>query len=137
MQMLSHALLVHHVALRRPDTLPATATVREVRGVFARSEKVHMALVVGDDDRLITTIVRGDLDSSLPGHLPAALLGTLNSRTVDRDQPAARLGEVMDAAGQRRLAVIDSDGRLVGLACRKRSGTGFCTDEGVAARRAR
>lgn len=47
--------------------------------------------------------------------------------------------EAMTRAGQRRLAVIDDDSqRLLGLLCLKRSRTGFCTDEGVAAiRRAR
>ena len=42
----------------------------------------------------------------------------------------------MQASGDRRLAVVEDDGRLLGLLCLKRSGDGFCTDAGVAERRA-
>jgi len=42
----------------------------------------------------------------------------------------------MQAAGQRRAAVVDGDGLLLGLLCLKHHGGGFCTDAGVASRRA-
>lgn len=36
--------------------------------------------------------------------------------------------------GQRRLAVVDADNRLLGLLCLKRDLSGFCTDSGFNAR---
>ncbi|MGW1564687.1 hypothetical protein ACWCQ1_51030 [Streptomyces sp. NPDC002144] len=36
--------------------------------------------------------------------------------------------------GRRRLAVTDGCGRLLGLLCLKRSGNGYCSDEGIRAR---
>jgi hypothetical protein len=36
----------------------------------------------------------------------------------------------------RRIAVVDEHGALLGLLCLKRSGTGFCSDDDVAARAA-
>jgi hypothetical protein len=40
------------------------------------------------------------------------------------------------ARGERRRAVIDADGRLLGLLCLKSRLTGFCSDSDVAARAA-
>jgi hypothetical protein len=40
----------------------------------------------------------------------------------------------MIAGGQRRRAVVDDEGRLLGLLCLKASGRGFCADADVAAR---
>jgi hypothetical protein len=37
----------------------------------------------------------------------------------------------------RRLAVVDCSGRLLGLLCRKNSGTGYCSDEGIRQRAAK
>lgn len=124
------------VALRRPDTLPVGATLEDVRRFFRRSEKIHLALVVDNDGRLLTTILRDDLNDATEGGLAATQLGALSGRTVSSTHPAHALGPAMDSAGQRRLAVVDSVGRLVGLVCRKSSRAGFCSDEGVEARRA-
>jgi hypothetical protein len=33
--------------------------------------------------------------------------------------------------GRRRLAVIDESGRLLGLLCLNREGTGYCSDDGI------
>jgi hypothetical protein len=41
----------------------------------------------------------------------------------------------MVRSGRRRIAVVEPDGTLVGLLCLKQSGSGFCTDAGVAAMR--
>jgi len=52
------------------------------------------------------------------------------------DDDLAVVSRAMEETGRRRLAVVDPGGRLAGLLCRKRSGRGFCSDEGVAARAA-
>jgi len=41
----------------------------------------------------------------------------------------------MQRTGRRRLAVVDGEGRLVGLLCLKASGSGFCSNEDVASRK--
>ncbi|MDP3966681.1 MAG: hypothetical protein Q8Q02_00245 [Nocardioides sp.] len=40
----------------------------------------------------------------------------------------------MRARQQRRLAVVDDDGLLVGLVCLKARGTGFCSNADVTTR---
>lgn len=123
------------ITLRAPSVLPADATVGDVRR-FLGGGHVHLALVVAPDGRLLTCVDRGDLEDAGPDGGPAAALGRLADRVVpahaDPDEVELRMAD----AGARRLAVVDAEGRLVGLVCRKRSGTGFCTDEGVAARKA-
>jgi CBS-domain-containing membrane protein len=109
------------------------ATVDELRGFF-RNDHVHMALIVDEGGRLVTTIERSDLGEDVPGDLPAKRLGTLRGRTTPACTPLEQVAERFGRDGRRRLAVIDDDGRLVGLLCRKRSGRGYCTDEGVRAR---
>jgi hypothetical protein len=52
----------------------------------------------------------------------------------DVDVEEVRLA--MLAARHRRLAVVGAEGELLGLLCLKRSGSGFCSDEDVAARAA-
>jgi hypothetical protein len=38
--------------------------------------------------------------------------------------------------GRRRLAVTDEAGRLLGLLCLKKDGTGYCSDDGIRERAA-
>lgn len=128
---------VASIALSTPATLPATATVGQVRAYLAGGH-VHLALLVEADGSLTTCITRTDLADAthLPDDAPAGALGTRTDRTVRADDDAEEVAARMDRDGVRRLAVLDGCGRLVGLVCRKRSGRGFCTDDGVAARRA-
>jgi len=124
-----------NVAIRPPDVLPASATVEDVRDYFSRSEKVHLALVLDDGNRLLTTVLRTEVSSALRPDQPAVLLGRIRGRTIPRSLPADALEPAMDASGERRLAVVDTNGRLLGLVCRKASGARFCTDGGIEARR--
>jgi len=103
------------------------AAIRE----FFTDEHRHMALIVGADGRLITAIERPDLAAATSPSGLAAELGTLGGRTA---APADALGAVtarLLREGRRRLAVVDSAGRLLGLLCLKRSGAGYCSDEGI------
>jgi CBS-domain-containing membrane protein len=111
----------------------AGTTVAEVREYLA-DDHVHMALIVDPDGRLLTAIERADLDLGLPGDRPARGLGTLRGRTVGPADRVGPLTELLRREGRRRLAVVDERGRLVGLLCFKRSGTGYCSDEGILAR---
>lgn len=123
--------LVDAAVLRRPKTLPASASVGDVRRLLG--DHVHAALLV-DGPRLAAVVVRDDLLAAGDDD-PALDLGTLVGRTVRSGTPLAVAQEQLVATGQRRIAVVDADGGLVGLLCRKRRGDGWCTDAGVAARR--
>lgn len=116
-----------------PKTLSASATVADARAQL--SSHVHVALIVDATGRLLTVVDRGDLEGADSGAL-AAGLGALESRVVAPDADAEQVRLTLRAAGLRRVAVVDSDGLLLGLMCLKRHGGGFCTDEGVAARAA-
>jgi CBS domain-containing protein len=95
-------------------------------------DHVHAALVV-DDGRLITVIQRTDLEDSLPDADPCSL-GMLTGRVVQPDAALAAVRDRMRQEQRRRLAVINESGRLLGLLCLKKSGTGFCSDADVRSR---
>jgi CBS domain-containing protein len=122
------------VAVHHPTVHPPEATVGDVRAFLAGGH-VHLALVVDGTGRLLVTLVREDLEGH-PDDARATEAGTLVGRTVPADLPADRLPDRMVAQGARRLAVVDDAGHLVGLVCRKRSGQGWCTDEGIRSKRA-
>jgi CBS-domain-containing membrane protein len=116
--------------VRFPTTHGTASRLDEIRAFF-EDGNVHMALVVNADSRLVTTIERPDLVATLPGGTPAAELGTLSGRTA---RPADRLEsstELLRQQRRRRLAVVDDGGRLLGLLCLKKDGTGYCSDDGI------
>lgn len=122
------------VAVHRPTVHPPTATVGEVRE-FLSGGHVHLALVVDDHGLLVAAVVREDLEGYDDAE-PAIRAGRLAGRTVPAGLAVEDLRDHMLAAGARRLAVIDEAGRLVGLVCGKRSGEGYCTDDGIRSKRA-
>lgn len=132
---------VTELMLRSPIVLAASEPVDEVRRVFDSSH-VHMVLLTGTGrvgERLLGTLVRDDLPPAGSGSdAPGSALAhaRVEGRTVDAARASEDARRAMQAAGERRLAVVDDDGRLLGLLCLKRSGDGFCTDSGVASRRA-
>ncbi|ATY11913.1 CBS domain-containing protein [Amycolatopsis sp. AA4] len=122
------ASTVAEAMLRAPKVLDASATVGEVRALFA-DDHVHAALVVARGT-LLSVVERPDLDG-LPDALPASEAGRLTGRVA---APEADLHATWRGMSRRRLAVVDESGRLLGLLCLKRSGRGFCSDADVAAR---
>lgn len=115
-------------------TWPCTTTAAQARAVF-ENPKVQMMLLT-DDGVLVGAVLREDLDPALPDTAPVLGVATLQDRTVTADLPIPSALDRMAAHGLRRLAVVDDDSRLLGLLCLKRDRTGFCTDQGVAARAA-
>ncbi|GAA1871489.1 hypothetical protein GCM10009836_60400 [Pseudonocardia ailaonensis] len=116
--------MVRFPKLCGPDT-----TVADAHGFFA-DDHVHALLVV-EAGRLLAVVERADLPG-LAG--PARDWGGL-TRAVD---PGADLEETrrwMTERGRRRLAVIGPDHELLGLLCLKRTGAGFCSDDGIRSRR--
>ena len=121
--------------LHGPKTLPADASLGEVRALLA-DEHVHLVLLVSGG-RLVGTVTRADLDTANPDpSTPALESATLEGRTLAADAPLEQALSLMAATEQRRLAVVGADGRLLGLLCLKRRGGAFCSDSDIASREA-
>lgn len=126
---------VRDAMLRHPTVHPADLTVGQARTVFEEHRKTHMLVLVADGV-LTSTVTRADLERDVDVDAPAATVGSLTGRTVTPDDQVEHVHRDMLIRGHRRVAVVDDQMRLLGLLCLKRSRSGFCTDEGVAAMRA-
>lgn len=124
---------VADVMLTEPKRCSPSATVGDVRGLFL-DDHVHAALIV-DRHTLLAIVERGDVEGHLAHDALARDVGTLAGRVVRNNSDAHEVHQLMLATGRPRIAVLDHHGRCVGLLCLKRSGSGFCTDKDVAARR--
>ena len=131
---------VADVVVRLPKTLPADARLAAARAALD-DDHVHMVLLT-HRGRLVGTILRSDLpDIATAGAVDerteaAAPYAVLAGRTVSSHVPAEDARRIMIHRGQRRLAVVDDEGTLLGLLCLKRGWAGFCSDTDVAARAA-
>ncbi|MCW2540084.1 MAG: hypothetical protein JWN95_1809 [Frankiales bacterium] len=128
--------VANHVAeamVTSPKTHRPDSKLAEISALF-NDDHVHLALVVALDGRLITTIERADLGPARSPETTAPELGTLVGRTVGPMEPLAAATSTLLRTGRRRMAVVGESGRLLGLLCLKRDGTGYCTDEGIRAR---
>ena len=124
-------MIVAEAMVRTPRTLPPDASVAAARAALA-DDHIHLVLLT-DGDRLVGTLAREDL-AGVPDDRSAHELAILTGRTIAPTADAEAARRHLVGARRRRLAVVDEDGRLVGLLCLKRSGTGFCSDDDVAAR---
>ena len=120
------------VVVRLPKTLPVDTSVAQVRACFA-DDHVHLLLLT-ESGRLLGTLAREDLAGVADG--PALVHSRMAGRTIPAELPAEDARQLMLLRGQRRLAVVDDEGVLVGLLCLKRHRSGFCSDADVAARAA-
>ncbi len=118
--------------ITRPKQHSPATGLAELRAFF-EDDHVHLALIVAADGRLLTTVERSDLPPT-DTCVPAERLGALAGRTVGPAEPLDDVTAALKRKGSRRLAVVDEAGRLLGLLCLKRDGTGYCTDAGVRAR---
>ena len=116
-----------------PKLLPGTISRTELDTFFA-NDHVHAALLM-DGRTLVTVILRDDLAKAASEREPRSL-GALGCRIVHPQMSLEAAWAAMRARHQRRLAVVDRNGVLLGLLCLKRSGDGFCTDAGIASRQA-
>jgi CBS-domain-containing membrane protein len=121
---------VSEFMVTRPKTHGIETTIDEIRAVFA-DDDVRIVLVVDDEERLVTTVERSDVPAGAQGSTPAAAVGTRAHRTVRPGDTLAHATAALFRQRRRRLAVIDDDGRLVGLLCLKRDASGYCSDADV------
>jgi hypothetical protein len=105
-------------------------TADEIRAFF-EDDHVHMALIVRTDRRLVTTIERADLSARPPVVTLAAELGTLTGRTAGPAQNLEAVTAGLLREQRRRQAVVDDCGRLLGLLCLKKDGSGYCSDDNI------
>ena len=113
-----------------PTTHGLDTAVDEIRAFFV-DDHVHMALIVAAGRRLVTTIERPDLPASSSRLSRAAELGTLTGRTVGPSSALYAVTAALLRDRRRRLAVVDDRGRVLGLLCLKKTGTGYCSDGDV------
>jgi CBS domain len=114
--------------VHRPDT-----SVGAARAFFIDGH-VHALLLV-DQGVLVAVVERDDL-VGVPDGARARSVGRLAGRVAGPGDDLETTRVAMAARRQRRLAVVDPEGLLVGLLCLKRHGRGFCSAADVAAREA-
>jgi CBS domain-containing protein len=130
-------LPVTDLMLGDPHVCGQATAVDDARTFFS-SNHVHMLLLTATGrvgEHLLGTVVRDDLPVRGEAGATALSYAHLRGRVVHADVSAEEARRTLHAAGKRRLAVVDDSGRLLGLLCLKRDGTGFCSDAGVRARR--
>jgi CBS domain-containing protein len=108
------------------------ATVRDVKALL-ENDRVH-AVLIAHRGMLLAVVERSDLDRSTSDEASALSVGRLLGRVVAGDHSLQAAHRLMTGSGRRRLAVVDEDGRLVGLLCLKRDGRGFCSSADLQSR---
>lgn len=119
--------------LRTPRVHQADTSVGAARAFFTDGH-VHALLLVSDGV-LVAVVERDDL-VGVPDGARARSVGSLAGRVTAPGDDLETTRLAMAAREQRRLAVVDSEGLLLGLLCLKRHGGGFCSAADVAAREA-
>lgn len=118
-------LRVRDAMVTSPKTVPAQATVRDLRATFVNPHVVTALLV--DGTRFVGVVHRMQLDDQLGDEQPAAALARRDVPTIEPEAPLADALAILDADDERRLVVLDPDGdRLRGLLCLTRDRGGFC-----------
>jgi CBS domain-containing protein len=111
-----------------PKTLPATASVKEVRG-FLNDEHVAMALLT-DGPTFRAAITEIPMDAPLDAL--AVLFADPAPGTIAPAESAATAFRRAAATPHRRLIVLDDDGlTLLGLVCVSSDRRRFCKHAGV------
>lgn len=118
--------LVSTAMLKHPRTLPATATVGDVRAFF---DDPHMKTVLlVDGQEFVAALESDDLPADADAETPARTIARPETETVAPDDPLADAIVRLDEIHGNRLVVLDRDGRtLRGLLCLTRDRAGFCS----------
>jgi CBS domain-containing protein len=106
-------LTVAEVIHRRFTTLPASATVGDVRDWFAESPHRRMA-VLADAGRYVGSLEPVDVTGDVDPASPAAEVAH-HGPTVAPDAPASSGEELALLTDARRVPVVDREGHVVGI----------------------
>lgn len=117
-------LTVSEVTHKRFSTLPATATVGDVREWFAESSHRRMAFLA-DGGRYVGSLTRADLNQAGDGDRPASDHAH-DGPTVAPDAPATVGHQLALKSDALRVPVVDHDGTLVGVVAVTTDLAGFC-----------
>jgi CBS domain-containing protein len=120
--------LVRDVMVHHPKTLPADATVADLRRQF-ENPRVQTALLA-EDGRFAGAIAPSELPDTADAAEPARTYARVDVPTLAPDATMSEALALLDARGDFRLVVLDGDGDdavLAGLLCLDRRGTTFCT----------
>jgi CBS domain-containing protein len=109
---------------RRVSTLPASATVAELRDYFAESGSRRLALLV-DGERFAGALAADALPADADATAAVAAFAAPGV-TVLPDAPAAEARDIALADPSRRVPVVDADGRLLGIVAIDTTLTRFC-----------
>jgi predicted transcriptional regulator len=121
-------LLVRDVMVKRPKTLPADASVADLRAQFTNPRL--QAALLADEGRFAGTIAPSELPDAADDAEPAARYARLDVPTLPPDATMADALALLEARGDHRLIVLDGEGEaavLAGLLCLDRTGGSFCT----------
>lgn len=118
-------LRVRDAMVSSPKTMPADGTVAELRAMFANPHVVSALLVDGAE--FVGVVHRDDVPDDAADGQPARALASRDVATIGPDAPLAEALSVLDRNADRRLVVLESDGRtLRGLLCLTGDRDGFC-----------
>ena len=120
--------LVRDVMVQRPKTLPADATVAELRRQF-ENPRVQAALLA-DGGRFAGAISPSELPAEAPDDGAARDYARTDVPTLGPDATMAEALALLDERGDFRLVVLEGEGdeaTLAGLLCLDKRGTTFCT----------
>src|SRR3954451_14571489 len=122
------APLGRDVMVHRPKTLPADATVGDLRRQF-ENPRVQTALLA-DGGRFAGAIAPSELPDGADAAEPARVYARADVPTLAPNATMAEALALLDERGDFRLVVLDGEGddaTLAGLLCLDRRGTTFCT----------
>jgi tRNA-Thr(GGU) m(6)t(6)A37 methyltransferase TsaA len=117
---------VRDVMDTNPKTQPHDATVGEIRALFEH-RSVRLALLV-NEGVCIGTINRAAIPADARDEDAAAAFAQA-PQTIDADASLAEAHRQLGETEDRRLLVLDAEGRLQGLLCHKGSRSGFCSNK--------
>ena len=119
---IAEGAVVADVMLRDPKTLPADATVGQVRELLERPS-VQMVLLA---DAGVFTGAVTELPAGVADDEPAATVADPTPLAVGPDESAATAFELAVRLPHRRIVVLDEQRRLLGLLCLNSTRTRFC-----------
>ena len=118
-------LTVGEVMIQAPKTVPADATVADIRRVFEKP--TVRTVLLADDSRFAGLIERDRLPADAPGEAPAISYVDPAPTTATPQTPMRDAIELFEARDEPRLVVLDEDGiTLRGLLCGNTTAAGFC-----------